>query len=76
MGQPIQPHLVGILVLCLRLHLQGLHTGVALLGGDVLGILLPKNALRELPGLPFVSDTIFLRFEDGVLACRRVFSGF
>ena len=70
MGQPIQADLVSILVLCLRLDPQGLHAGVPLPGSDVLGVLLPKNPLRELPGLSLVSEAELLGLKDGILACK------
>ena len=69
MRQPIQSDLVGILVLRLRLDPEGIHTGVPLLGGDVLGVLLPEHTFWKLPGLPFVSDAVLFRLENGVLAC-------
>ncbi len=68
MWQPIQPHPVGIFVQPLWLHLQGTHTGEALLCGDVLGVLLTKNALRELSGCPFLPWAILLRLENRILA--------
>jgi len=69
MRQPIQPHPVSIFVRPLRLHLQGIHTGEALLCGDVLGVLLTKNALGKLSGCPFLPWAILLRLEDRILAC-------
>lgn len=71
MWQSVQTNLVGVLVLRLRLDSEGIHTGIALLGGDVLGVLLPKHPLWKLPGLPFVSGTELLRLENGVLACTK-----
>ena len=70
MRQTIQANLVAILVLRLRLDLKGIHTGVALLGGDVLGVLLPKHPFWKLPGLPLVSGAVLFRLKNGVLACR------
>ena len=70
MRQTIQADFVSILVLGFRLDFEGLHTGIALLGGDVLGILLTKNPFWELPGLPFISGAVLFRLENGVFACR------
>ncbi len=78
MWQPIQSHPVSIFVRPLRLHLQGIHAGEALLCGNVLGELLAKNALRELSGCPFFPWTVLLRLEDRILACwqqRKAGSG-
>ena len=69
MRQAIQADLVGILVLRLRLDLEGIHTGEALLGGDVLRVLLPKHPFWKLPWLPFVSGAVLLRLENGILTC-------
>ena len=69
MWQPVQPDLVSILVVPLRLHLQGLHAGEALLSGNILGKVLPKNALGKLAGLPLVPQAVLLRLEDRVLPC-------
>ena len=71
MRQPIQPHPVSVFVQPLRLHLQGTHTGEALLCGDVLGEPLTRNALGKLSGRPFLPWAILLRLEDRVLACWR-----
>ena len=78
MWQPIQSHPVSIFVQPLWLHLQGLHAGEALLCGDVLGVLLTKNALRKLSGCPFLPCSVLLRLEDRILACwqqRKAGSG-
>lgn len=70
MRQTIQADFVGILVLGFRLDFEGLHAGIALLGGDVLGILLTENSFWELPGLPFISGAVLFRLENGVFPCR------